>query len=817
MWFQVFLFVASLVIGELLRPKPKGPEDAKAAGIENVQYPTAQEGRPIPVVWGTVQIKGPNLLWYGDYRPLPIIKTYKVKKLFSSKKKSYVSGYKYHIGLHLGLCHGEIDALLKIQFQDKTAWEGHTASGEILVNQTELFGGEDKSGGVAAKVRIYSGSTDQSIDSYLQQHIDLVPGYRGLTHIVWQGPSAGFVSGLTTSGYIGTQPNIQPMRFIVKRLPKALNSRRHDINGDANPAEMLYEILTNDDWGMGLPRNHIEKNSFLTAATILANEQFGLSMQWDSVSSIENILDEILRHIDGEIFMDVNTGQYVLTLARDNQPPKQAVLFNPSNVIRLDSYQRSAWDETTNEVKVTYMDRTKDFKPGTALAQDLANFYRQNGIVSKQISYPGVTQGELASRLAMRDLKALSLPLVKVKLVVNRHAYQLRPGDVIRWDWPDLGVKNMLLRIVKIQYGDLLNGEITLNAVQDVFSLPDTVYSTPQPSGWQDPIQPPKPIIHQRVIEAPYFILATHPDVDDSETARLITLAARPSGSPFSYKVIANSEEVAEIGTFTPTAILKQDYPKETDYFDQSNQLIITAGIDIGFVQSTRYDDVVNNATNLALLGDEFISFTDIKDNGDGTHTLNGVLRGILDTVPQDHSADKRIWFLSYGFGLLDDEYQLGDRIGLKYLPVTSKGTLPQNQATALNIQIQDRAKKPYPPGDVKINGQSWPTEITGDIEITWAHRNRTTQLTLFSQKTHNIAPEDGVRYTVRIFGDNIQLKHTETALTETRFVYDQEMEKAENFGKLNQNYRVEIVAEKNTREFSRKQIKSLNRIKMII
>jgi hypothetical protein len=795
MWLNVFFFVASMVIGELLRPKPKGPQNAQSAGFDNVQFPTAQEGRVVPVIWGTQLIKGANLLWYGDYQPFPIIKTQKIKKLFGTKKKKYIAGYRYHIGLQLALCHGTIDALQEIRFEDKVAWRGDVQSGDIEINEPFLFGGDDKGGGVAAIVKIYPGDNAQPIDPYLESQIPIIPAHRGLAYLVWQGPRE------SQSGYIGTTPNIRPMHFVVKRVPQLLSSYYSGgLNGDANPAEMIFEILTNQDWGLGLSESMVDVTTFNSAAGILKREQFGLSMTWDQVSTIESVIDEILRHIEAELFVSLTTGQYTLQLIRDNQENDNTIHLNPSNVIRLDSFQRASWDETTNEVRVNFNDRDKGFQPSTAAMQDLANYHQQQKIVSQQVQYSGCSNQQLAAKLALRDLRALSLPLAKVNLTTNRVAHSVLPGYIVMWDWPDLGIQGMRLRVAKVGYGDLLNGEITLSAVQDVFSLPDTVYSQPQPSGWQSPIEPPEPIIHQRVIEAPYFILATHSDIDEPETARLITLAARPSVSSSKYLVITLQgrlfEESAEVGTFTPTAALKQDYPKETDYFDQSKQLVITAGIDINFVQSAAYNDVINNATNLALLGDEFIAFTEIKDNGDGTYTLNGVLRGLLDTVPQDHSTNDRIWFLSYGFGLLEDEYQIGNRATVKYLPVTSKGVQPINQATALNIQIQDSAKRPYPPGDVKINDESWPTEIIGDIVVTWADRNRETQLALTPQNAHSVTSDEGVSYTVKIFRDDGKLIHAEAGLSEGRFVYDQEAEKTGNSGEIGEIYWVRITSE---------------------
>ena len=44
----------------------------KASPLGNFTAPTAEEGRAIPVVFGTVLVTGPNVTWYGDLHASPI-------------------------------------------------------------------------------------------------------------------------------------------------------------------------------------------------------------------------------------------------------------------------------------------------------------------------------------------------------------------------------------------------------------------------------------------------------------------------------------------------------------------------------------------------------------------------------------------------------------------------------------------------------------------------------------------------------------------------------------------------------------------------
>lgn len=55
--------IALSLVAYLLMPKPKMPKPASARDLES---PTSDAGRPLPVVFGTVTVTGLNILWYGD-------------------------------------------------------------------------------------------------------------------------------------------------------------------------------------------------------------------------------------------------------------------------------------------------------------------------------------------------------------------------------------------------------------------------------------------------------------------------------------------------------------------------------------------------------------------------------------------------------------------------------------------------------------------------------------------------------------------------------------------------------------------------------
>jgi hypothetical protein len=62
-WLIIVAAVALTVVSYLLRPKVKAP---KPDAVQDLENPVAEAGRPIPVVFGTITVKGLNYLWYGE-------------------------------------------------------------------------------------------------------------------------------------------------------------------------------------------------------------------------------------------------------------------------------------------------------------------------------------------------------------------------------------------------------------------------------------------------------------------------------------------------------------------------------------------------------------------------------------------------------------------------------------------------------------------------------------------------------------------------------------------------------------------------------
>lgn len=806
-WFIALLFIGSILAGELLRPRPK--DNSKPATLSDFNFPTADESRPIPVVWGTVKIDGPNIIWYGDLQATQLSRNVKTG-LFSSTKQTL--GFRYSIGVDYALCFGPVDAILEIRTDNKLAWlptgietpptdSGGTGQ-EFVVDARTIYGGDADFqleaggfGGTYAVCTFYSGRPTTTVNGYLSGVLNPapVPAYNNICRVVWQGPSNGkavyngnFFNEPFKSGYMGTANQLTPLEFIIKRCPNTLSTALLDTEylivdannanqADANPADALYELLTNNLWGINIPTNLFDFNSFKSAQHQCFVDKLGFSAVWDTPKEIIDVMNELLNYMDAVLYTDLETGLIAIKLARTDYDVENILTLNEDNCI-VTSYSRASWAETTNEVRVNYLERRTEgstigtlgtiFREKTAVAQDLANFRIQNSVVATNISYLGPTNGTAASKLAYRDLRILSRPLIKLNIKTYRGTSMLRPADVFKLNWKDyeLNITNQVFRVTKIRYGNLSDNSMELEAVEDVFGVQNSIYSNPTPTEWEDPNQEPLGLTNFVIKEAPYFY--------SGDNVKLQVIAEKPDVWQLSYNVYegnTNSPSDMSIADtsqlFTPMGKLAYDLPAFYDtlhalpYDVEPQNSPSSNATSLGIIRSAEQFEI-KNGLNLALIRsisngtEEIVGFEGaIYSPLINTVTISNLYRGLLDTVPQTHLFDSEVYFFTYGDSIPNRVFD-GTNAYTTLQPIgqTGEGT----QSGVQTIPIINRAKRPLPPADIMLNGTRGNVTVGNgsNITITWKNRNRLRQLgKVYFQTDASIPPESGTDIYINVYG----------------------------------------------------------------
>ena len=698
-------------------------------------------------------------------------------------------GYVYYMGLHMTLCRGPVDELRTIMVGDKEAWTGSaTGNVEFKINKPDLFGGEKKEGGIAGTLAVLMGDATQAVHERLARMLGgLVPAFRGVTSVFYDGE----LCALT----------VYPKKwaFRVRRTVKgwqggaawypdkcAIWLNGYDIKA-MNPAHILYQIYTDATISRGLPPARLDDASFRRAADQLYAEGFGLCLKWSRQDGIDRFAQMVIDHIGAVVYTSRNTGLLTLKLIRGDYTIDTVPAFDPDHgLLGIDEDETTAVSESVNEIIVKYTDPA-DGKSRSTRIKNNAAIMTSGSVVSQSKDYPGIPTESLAQRVALRDLKASAGGLRKLKIRLNRLGAGLVPGDVFKIAAPSRHIESLILRAGRCEYGEGTDGTVTITAVQDVFGLPGTSWSGIETPGYIPPDVTPRPAPQQILQEAPFRSLVqimgnADARLMDPTFGYLTALAESPTPLSGGFQIwskvgaqaytCANEEE----GNFSPVAMLANDLGMTT------TAVTFTDGKALEFVE-----------TGGAARIDHEIVRVDFIDITAGVMTI---ARGCCDTVPAPHASGATIWFTEDTGGADETEYISGATVNVKLLTTAPGGILDLAAAQEGALTITGRAGKPYPPGNFKINGLTYPATIPNPpllLTISWSHRDRLTESDLLIDTTQgNIGPEDGTTYRLRLYGQDGALKKTVTGITDTSYQWMSEgADSGLGIGNVNRQVRV--------------------------
>lgn len=737
----LILWLVAFALSQVLMPKPE-IEDARPANLNDFNFPTATEGRIIPLHWGTDLVKGPNVIWYGDLRTFPIVERVQTS-MFNTKRVTV--GHRYNVGFQMGICHGTA-TLKAIYIGDEPVWTGtQSTDGPITLDHKFAKG----------TFSFFTGSKTQARSTYLQQHQSPCPAYRGLCYGVWEG------------GFVGESTSIKPWSFEIERIPTGLGGGDGVVNGaDANPMHVAYEIFRDESWGYGYPASDFDTADFQDQAATLKSEGNGMSLILSAQRNATDIIKEIERQIDGHFRIDSATGQWKCVLVRDGYSLVGLKTADISNITEIIDYSRASWEGTINIVRLKYKRRANNYADGYAQAHDSANMQVQGRRVPVIRSYVAVRDDTLANKLAWRELRSSSYPFAKLRMKVNREFWDAYVGEVILFTYvfEDFSVSEIPFRITRIDAGNHEEPQITIDAVQDVFSWRAASFADQDATAWVQPSRNliPFPAAEQLAFEAPYAfgrrdeaytegkVWATGESQGRTETGfevRQRNASGVPAGNYYS---------AGSVGGFAYTGTLSGNIDQDATTID------VLTGMNITEIITTTAFEVGENLLNLFMIGDEMIACQDVQEITGGLR-LTGCLRGFCDTAQAVHADTDKAWFLHNGGGLTVTAFDPAYNVDLKLLPYDSVGNkVSEGDAglTVIQLDLDYRDRRPYPPTFIEWNSSQYPAsvDIVSDVIVEWNRRdyriyNEESQLAVDASTINGDFPANNdTRYRLKLY-----------------------------------------------------------------
>ncbi len=686
------------------------------------------------------------------------------------KKRPETTYYEYYISFDLGLCWGAVDELVQVFVKEKpTFGDNQTVigTGTTSVNLPDLFGGYEREGGIVGTFQFRAGTPGELLPDPLAERMGVVkenaPGYRDICTLAYHGDhNSGRRGGSVGCNY----PNVPSFWPRVRRASRTLNvntqvipyndTANKTVRLNTNPASFLHELCLHHGWGMGGDPEEINVPSFVAAAGTLFQENFGISFMWAKQSSIEDLAQEVLDHINGMIYFNPFTGLVTLKLIRDDYDRDRLNTYGPDTV-KVETFKRKLWAETINEVSVTWTNPANE-EENSVTYQDPGNIAQQGEVVSVNRNYYMIRDIQLATDVCKRDLQSESAPLASVKFTVDRTQWKELPGDCIKFNYPEYDIENVILRIMDIDWGTVNDRKITVNAVEDIFSFQLAEFAIPGKSEWEDPSQNPDGpdylAVQAKFFAAPVSLLQQ--DFGEAAAEYLsdtlypqIMIGAIVTPIPPTY------DENGHLESGQPDLQSFRMWVPEVDTTGEEGWLAIGEKqiMGKGALRTKLGQEVRSTVTigrmyggdppeigRYAIIGDgdeftdEWVMFE--QDLGGGTYVIR---RGVMDTTPKIWPVETNIYFITLNFDAYDTEGSLADnQEKYKLQPRTSKGYRDFDGVQTVVTNRPDRPYRPYRPANIKMNNVMFggrddsqkpeethePREIW-QYDLSWSRRNR--------------------------------------------------------------------------------------------
>ena len=571
--------------------------------ILSLQVQQSSQGLTLPVVYGRARVAG-NLIWYGDFTTIETKTTTRQGGKGGGGVKQEDISYTYEAAVMMALCEGEIKGIGRI-WRDKEKFES--------LSQLRL--------------NLAKGGDEQPTWTHLQQpkHQAQAINYSGTAYIY----SPNYELTKSAQIYSHNFEVIGKMGY-SSSIP------------DANPSEIIRDMLTNQNYGCGFPSENLGDTSvygvYCRAAGIFLSPVY--SEQAEAQQNISELLEQTnsaavfsqgrLKIVPyGDVKLSGNGAAYVpnLTPVYDLTDDD----FIVSGAEDPLTVERKTNADAYNQIQVEYLDRANDYNIAVAEVKDQANI-EQYGLRPKDaVKMHGICDAKVANHVAQ-------LLLQRALYVRNEYEFKLgwkycllEPMDLVTLTDEGLGLDKTPVRIIEIEEDE--EGVLTVKAEDfPMGAATATAYPTQPSLGYSADYNKSPGNAHAPVIfEAPLQLTGGEPQIWLATAGGDMWGGAEVwiSTDGDSYTRIGATNKKARFGSLSaPLA--------SGAVFDRANTLNveISAGQMTGGTEQDSRD-----LLTLCYVDGEFLAYETAELKGVGRYTLGNLTRGAYGSNIDRHNA----------------------------------------------------------------------------------------------------------------------------------------------------------------------------------
>ena len=571
--------------------------------ILSLQVQRSSQGLTLPVIYGRTRVAG-NLIWYGDFTTIE----HKTTTQQGGKGGGGVTQedikYTYEAAVMLALCEGEISGVGRI-WRDKEKFD----------SLAQL------------RLTLMRGGDEQPLWTHLAQakHADQALNYSGTAYLC----SPNYE--LTKSAQI-YQHNFE----VIGKLGYSGNIP------DANPRDIIRDLLTNQRYGCGFPVDSIgdtdRYSNYCRAVGIFLSPAY--TEQGEAQRNISELLEQtnsaavfsqgrlkIVPYGDGnysgngaayvadnKALYDLTDDDFIVSGAED-----------PVNV------ERKTNADAFNQVQVEYLDRDNDYNVAIAEVKDQANI-EQYGLRPKEaVKMHGICNGKVAQKVAQQLLQRALYVRNEYEFKLGWKYCLLEPMDIVTLTDAGLGLDKTPVRITEIEEDE--EGVLSVKAEDYPVGVYTTSEYPTQPSlGYSADYNVSPGNAHAPVIfEAPLQLTGGEPQIWMATAGGDMWGGAEVwvSTDGDSYTRVGAVNHKARFGSLTAAL-------PNGAVFDRTNTLSveISAGQMTGGTEQDSRD-----LLTLCYVDGEFLAYANAELKGVGRYTLGNLTRGAYGSAIDSHAA----------------------------------------------------------------------------------------------------------------------------------------------------------------------------------
>ena len=637
----------------------------KQQSFDDFSITGAQEGSPVPMIFGKVRLPG-NIIYWGNLQSHDVKE--KVSSLWGSER--VVVGFAFSIDMWQAICEGPDITLHGAYYNDK--WK--TIDDLFPLNWTF----NDGSGS------FYPTPSD-------------APYINAINPIAHFWTSSWF---LEVNAY--TLGNVE---WLVSR-DCATGLTDENLSNGANPAAVIYEML---ERAGAIPTSEFVLSSFDDAATEWSSRGYGLNIKIQQHTELRELLLRLRDYVDFSLYQDKNN-QWVLTAWKDGE--SSVADLTEADYISF-KFKRTTHHKCYSKFTARIIDEDQEFTDRIIgiRATHLPELLTYEKPLDVDLS--AFRDADAASRRLMEIVRQHSFPFAEIEITTNlTYMDTIYPGNVITITNDDYDYVQTKFRVLDKNISEIDKNELgfTLRQIQDGVYTEEGY--TAGGSYWEPPDTAPYEAPEQAVYELPYIF-------DGSQQSRYMVLVHRQTPAHTAYDVYISTDDsdysLLMTGyAWSCHANLDVQYSSATDYIDEDVGITITP-------TSPELEDVLVSVSraelfepqNICLIDDELMSYQTVTDLGGGQYRLTGVIRGLLNTTIATHTVDSDVWL----FNITPDQIAIipyGD-FYIKIVPYVSPSNkiVTVDDVTAIHVTSTQLLQTPWPVSRIEVVKSGSTNDVT--------------------------------------------------------------------------------------------------------